>query len=116
MDPKKAVQPGTLARLETLDVLGRLHGYDVARRIEQISGDRPFVNQGTLYPVLLRLGQEDAMVSDGGPSENSRQARFYRLTRTRRKLLQIEKQDWEKTAAVIARLFQVKAVKAEDLA
>ena len=83
MKTKKDVQPGTLALmvLKTLDVLGPLHGYGVARRIEQISGDLLFVNQGTLYPVLLRLEQEGAVESDWGPSENNRRARFYRLTR-----------------------------------
>src|SRR4029077_8602124 len=80
---KMDVQQGTLALmvLKTLDVLGRLHGYGVARRIEQISGDLLSVNQGTLYPVLLRLEQEGAVASDWGPSENNRRARFYRLTR-----------------------------------
>jgi PadR family transcriptional regulator, regulatory protein PadR len=115
MKPKKDVQPGTLALmvLKTLDVLGPLHGYGIARRIEQISGDRLFVNQGTLYPVLLRLEQEGAVESDWGPSENNRRARFYRLTRAGHKLLETEKQDWEQTAAIIARFFEVKA---EDLA
>ncbi len=115
MRPKKEVQPGTLALmvLKTLDVLGPLHGYGIARRIEQISGDRLFVNQGTLYPVLLRLEQEGAVESDWGPSENNRRARFYRLTRAGHKLLETEKRDWEQTASIIARFFEVKA---EDLA
>ena len=83
MKTKKDVQPGTLAMmvLKTLDVMGELHGYSIARRIEQISGDILFVNQGTLYPVLLRLEQEGAIASEWGPSENNRRARFYRLTR-----------------------------------
>jgi PadR family transcriptional regulator, regulatory protein PadR len=85
----------------------------IARRIEQISGDRLLVNQGTLYPVLLRLEQEGAVESDWGPSENNRRARFYRLTRAGHKLLATEKGDWERTAAIIARFFEVKA---EDLA
>jgi transcriptional regulator len=115
MKTKKDVQPGTLALmvLKTLDVIGPLHGYGIARRIEQISGDKLFVNQGTLYPVLLRLEQEGAVESDWGPSENNRRARFYRLTRAGHKLLETEKQDWEQTAAIIARFFEVKA---EDLA
>ena len=85
MKTKKDVQPGTLALmvLKTLDVMGELHGYGIARRIEQISGDILFVNQGTLYPVLLRLEQEGAIASEWGPSENNRRARFYRLTRVR---------------------------------
>ena len=78
------VRQGTLALmvLKTLDVLGPLHGYGIARRIEQISGDILTVNQGTLYPVLLRLEQEGSIASEWGVSENNRRARFYRLTRT----------------------------------
>lgn len=115
MKGKKDVQQGTLALmvLKTIDVLGPLHGYAIARRIEQISGDLLSVNQGTLYPVLLRLEQEGAIASDWATSENNRRARFYRLTRAGRKLLETEKQDWEETAAIIARFFEVKA---EDLA
>ena len=99
--------------LKTLEVLGPLHGYGVARRIEQISGDLLAVNQGTLYPVLLKLEQEGAITSAWGPSENNRRARFYQLTRTGRKLLATEKRDWEQTAAIIARFLEVKA---QDLA
>jgi len=115
MKPKKDVQPGTLALmvLKTLDVLGPLHGYGIARRIEQISGDKLFVNQGTLYPVLLRLEQEGFVLSDWAPTENNRRARFYRLTRAGHKLLDAEKRDWGQTSAIIARFFEVKA---EDLA
>jgi transcriptional regulator len=115
MKPKKDVQPGTLALmvLKTLDVLGPLHGYGIARRIEQISNDQLFVNQGTLYPVLLRLEQEGAVASDWRPSENNRRARFYRLTRAGHKLLKTETLNWEQTAAIIARFFEVKA---EELA
>ena len=78
---KREVQQGTLALmvLKTLDVLGPLHGYGIARRIEQISGDLLAVNQGTLYPVLLKLEQEGAIASEWGTSENNRRARFYRL-------------------------------------
>jgi PadR family transcriptional regulator PadR len=112
---KRDVQQGTLALmvLKTLDVLGPLHGYGVARRIEQISGDLLSVNQGTLYPVLLRLEQEGAIRSEWGPSENNRRARFYLLTRVGHHLLEAEKRDWEQTAAIIARFFELKA---EDLA
>jgi PadR family transcriptional regulator PadR len=111
MKQKKDVQHGTLALivLKTLDVLGSLHGYGIARRIEQISGDLLSVNQGTLYPVLLRLEQKGAIASDWGPSENNRRARFYRLTREGRKLLEVERRDWEQTAAIIAHFFEVKA-------
>jgi PadR family transcriptional regulator, regulatory protein PadR len=108
---KTDVQQGTLALmvLKTLDVLGPLHGYGIARRIEQISGDLLQVNQGTLYPVLLRLEQEGAVASDWGASENNRRARFYRLTRDGRKQLQAETQEWNQTAEIIARFLNVKA-------
>src|ERR1700732_3920099 len=108
------VRQGTLALmvLKTLEVLGPLHGYGIARRIEHISGDQLALNQGTLYPVLLRLEQEGAIASEWGPSENNRRARFYRLTPAGNRLLGAEKRDWEQTAAIIARFF---AVKARDL-
>jgi len=99
--------------LKTLDVLGRLHGFGIAGRNEQISDDMLFVSQGTLYPVLLRLEQEGAVESEWGPSENNRRARFYRLTRAGRKLLDSEKRNREQTTAIIARFFEGKA---EDLA
>lgn len=114
MKHRTDVQQGTLALmiLKTLDVLGPLHGYGIARRIEQISGDVLAVNQGTLYPVLLKLEQEGAIASEWGASENNRRARFYRLTRAGRKQLQLEARGWEQTAAIIGRFFEVKA---EDL-
>jgi PadR family transcriptional regulator PadR len=114
MKDKTDVLQGTLAlmALKTLDVLGPLHGYGIARRIEQISGDLLTVNQGTLYPVLLKLEQEGSVDSEWGASENNRRARFYRLTRDGRKQLQTETRGWEQTAAIIGRFF---AVKAEDL-
>ena len=98
--------------LKTLDVLGPLHGYGIARRIEQISGDALNVNQGTLYPVLLKLEQEGAIASEWGASENNRRARFYRLTRGGRRMLEAETREWEQTAAIVARFF---AVRAENL-
>lgn len=111
MKNKTDVQQGTLPLmvLKTLDVLGPQHGYGIARRIEQISGDLLAVNQGTLYPVLLRLEQEGAIASGWGASENNRRARFYRLTRTGQRLLQAETRDWEQTTAIIGRFFQIKA-------
>ena len=114
MSKKSDVPQGTLALmvLKTLDLLGPLHGYGIARRIEQISGDLLFVNQGTLYPLLLKLEQEGAIASDWGASENNRRARFYRLTRAGHRQLQAETRDWEHTAAIIARFFDVKV---EDL-
>ena len=114
MKEKPDVLQGTLALmvLKTLDVLGPQHGWGVARRIEQISGDLLAVNQGTLYPLLLKLEHEGSIVSEWGVSENNRRARFYRLTAAGRKQLQAEARDWEQTAAIIARFFNVKA---EDL-
>lgn len=107
------VRQGTLALmvLKTLDVLGPMHGYGIARRIEQISGNLLTVNQGTLYPVLLKLEQEGSIASEWGSSENNRKARFYRLTRAGRKQLRAETHSWEQTTAIMARFF---AVKAED--
>jgi PadR family transcriptional regulator, regulatory protein PadR len=114
MKAKSDVPQGTLALmvLRTLDVLGPLHGYGIARRIEQISGDLLAVNQGTLYPVLLRLEQEGAVASDWGASENNRRARFYRLTAAGRKQLLAETRNWEQTTALVTRFFEIKA---EDL-
>ena len=111
MKQKADVLQGALALmvLKTLDVLGPQHGCGIARRIEQISGDLLAVNQGTLYPVLLKLEQERAITSEWGASENNRRARF---CREGSKQLQVETQDWEQTAAIIGRFFQVKA---EDL-
>jgi PadR family transcriptional regulator, regulatory protein PadR len=114
MKEKQDVLQGTLALmiLKTLDLLGPLHGYGIARRIEQISGDLLAVNQGTLYPLLLKLEHEGSIASQWGASENNRRARFYRLTAAGRKQLQAETREWEQNAAIIARFFKVKA---EDL-
>ncbi|MBV9156523.1 MAG: PadR family transcriptional regulator [Acidobacteriaceae bacterium] len=110
---KTDVPQGTLALmvLKTLAVLGPLHGYGIARRIEQISGDLLAVNQGTLYPVLLKLEQEGSIASQWGTSDNNRRARFYRLTRSGQKALQLETQGWQQTVGIMERFF---AVKAED--
>ena len=111
MKTKRDVQQGTLALmvLKTLDVLGPLHGYGIAQRIGQISGDLLSVNQGTLYPLLLRLEQEGAIASEWGASENNRRARFYRLTSVGRKQLRAEARDWEQTTALIERFMTLKA-------
>jgi PadR family transcriptional regulator PadR len=111
MPGKSDVPQGTLALmvLKTLNLLGPLHGYGIARRIEQISGDLLAVNQGTLYPLLLKLEQEGAIASDWGASENNRRARFYRLTKAGHKQLQAETRDWQQTAAIIGRFFDAKA-------
>ncbi len=90
-------------------MLGPLHGYGIARRIEQISGDLLAVNQGTLYPVLLRLEQEGAIESDWGTSENNRRARYYRLTRGGRRQLLEEVRDWRQTTEIVARFLTAKA-------
>jgi PadR family transcriptional regulator, regulatory protein PadR len=102
---KTDVWQGTLALmiLKTLQMLGPLHGYGIARRIEQTSGDRLSVNYGTLYPALLKLEQEGYIVSEWGVSENNRRAKFYRLTRAGRKQLEKEAREWAKTTAILAR-------------
>ena len=107
MKEKPDVLQGTLALmvLKTLDVLGPQHGWGIARRIEQISGDLLAVNQGTLYPLLLRLENEGSIASEWGASENNRRARFYRLTAAGRRQLQAEAREWDQTTAIIARFF-----------
>jgi transcriptional regulator len=104
---KKDVWQGTLALmvLKTLESLGATHGYSIARRIEQISGDTLNVNYGTLYPALLRLEQEGYISSEWGVSDNNRKAKYYALTRAGRKHLQSETREWEETAAIMARFF-----------
>ena len=110
MKDETDVQQGTLAlmALKTLEVLGPLHGYAIARRIEQISGDLLTLNQGTLYPVLLKLEQEGSIKSEWGVSANKRKARFYSLTGAGHKRLQAETHGWEQTAAIMGRFFALK--------
>ena len=102
---KKDVWQGTLALmvLKTLELLGPLHGYGIARRIEQTSGDLLSVNYGTLYPSLLKLEQEGYISSEWGVSDNNRRAKYYKLTRAGRKQLEREARDWEQTTAILAR-------------
>jgi PadR family transcriptional regulator PadR len=102
---KTDVWQGTLALmiLKTLEALGPQHGYGIARRIEQTSGNQLLVNYGTLYPALLKLEQEGYVSSEWGVSENNRRAKFYRLTRAGRKQVQREARDWEQTTAILAR-------------
>ena len=97
VDGKKDVWQGTLALmvLKTLETIGPLHGYGIARRIEQTSGDLLSVNYGTLYPALLKLEQEGYIASEWGVSDNNRKAKYYKLTRAGRKQLASEAQDWE---------------------
>lgn len=99
------VWQGTLALmvLKTLEVLGPLHGYGIARRIEQTSGDKLSLNYGTIYPALLRLEQEGYIASEWGVSENNRKAKFYRLTRAGRKRVEAAAKEWERTTEILAR-------------
>jgi PadR family transcriptional regulator PadR len=105
MGHKKDVWQGTLALmvLKTLQALGPLHGYGIARRIEQTSGDLLAVNYGTLYPALLKLEQEGYISSEWGTSDNNRKAKYYKLTRAGHKQLQKEARDWEQTTEILAR-------------
>ena len=102
---KTDVLQGTLILLvlRTLEALGPLHGYGIARRIEQISGDLLHLNQGTLYPALLRMEQEGWISGKWGASEKNRQAKFYSLTAAGRKQLAQETGDWQRMAATIER-------------
>jgi len=105
MGEGKEVRQGTLALmvLKTLESMGSLHGYGIARRIEQTSGDLLSVNYGTLYPALLKLEQEGYIGSEWGVSENNRRARYYRLTRAGKKQVERETREWNETAAIVAR-------------
>ena len=104
MADKLDVQQGTLALmiLKTLQVLGPLHGYGVARRIEETSNHRLSLNYGTLYPALLKLEQEGHIAGEWRQSENNRRAKYYALTAAGRKRLAREARDWHKTADLIA--------------
>src|ERR1700687_6116079 len=105
MAERADVWQGTLALmvLKTLQALGPLHGYGIARRIEQTSGDLLAVNYGTLYPALLKLEQEGYISSGGGTSDNNCKANYYKLTRAGRKQLDREAREWEQTTAILAR-------------
>src|SRR6202023_2435963 len=102
---KTDVLHGSLAFmvLRTLDTLGPQHGWGIARRIEQISGDALALNQGTLYPALLRLQQMGWITSKWGVSDNSRRAKFYAITRAGKKQLAAEAENWERISGIIAR-------------
>ena len=104
MPPKTDVKQGTLALmiLTTLDVLGPLHGYGIARRIEETSKNRLTLNYGTLYPALVKLEQEGFIKAEWAQSENNRRAKFYALTATGRKQLARERKEWHQTADLIA--------------
>jgi len=105
---KSELLQGTLDLLvlKTLDTLGPLHGFGIARRIEQVSGEALQMNQGTLYPALVRLEQRGWISSSWGVSKNNRRARFYTLTKAGKKQLEKEVRDWHQTAAIIARVLE----------
>jgi transcriptional regulator len=92
--------------LKTLEGLGPLHGYGIARRIEQVSEGVLTLNQGTIYPALLRLQQKGWIKAEWGSSENNRRAKYYSLTRSGRKQLETETKDWERISAIIARMLE----------
>jgi len=102
---KADVWQGTLALmiLKTLESMGALHGYGIARRIEQTSDDLLSVNYGTLYPALLKLEQEGYIGSEWGVSDNNRKAKFYKLTRAGKKQLERETRDWRQTQEILAK-------------
>ena len=108
MGDKKDVWQGTLTLmvLKTLEALGPLHGYGIARRIEQTSGDLLYVNYGTLYPALLKLEQEGYIASEWGVSDNNRKAKYYKLTRAGGKQLEREARDWQQTTAILAHFLE----------
>jgi len=110
MPTKLEVQQGTLALLilKTLEGLGRLHGYGIARRIEEVSKNRLTLNYGTLYPALLKLEQEGFIAAEWRQSENNRRAKYYALTAAGRKQLARETREWQQTADLIAAFFAPK--------
>src|SRR5258708_4482181 len=105
-DPKTDALQGTLDLmvLKTLEAMGPMHGYGIARRLEQVSEDLLQLNQGTLYPALLRLQQKHWISSSWGVSDNNRRAKFYTISRSGRKQLALEARNWERISAVIGRL------------
>ena len=107
-DPKSDVLQGTLDLmvLKTLHAMGPLHGYGIARRIEQMSEGALYLNQGTIYPALLRLQQRGWISSEWGASENNRKAKFYSITRRGRRQLEAETENWERISAVIGRVLR----------
>ncbi|MGB6131672.1 MAG: PadR family transcriptional regulator [Acidobacteriaceae bacterium] len=108
MADKADVWQGTLALmvLKTLETMGPQHGYGIARRIEQTSGNALALNYGTLYPALLKLEQEGAIASEWGMSDNNRRAKYYRLTRPGRKQLERATREWEQATAIVARFLE----------
>src|SRR5215470_1817028 len=108
MGNRSEVPYGTLDLmvLKTLDAMGPLHGYGIARRIEQVAEGSLELNQGTIYPALLRLEQKGWITSEWGASENNRRARFYEITRAGKKQLAAETESWQRTVAIVTRLLE----------
>jgi PadR family transcriptional regulator, regulatory protein PadR len=109
--PDADVPYGTLDLmvLKTLEAMGPLHGYGIARRIEQAARGMLALNQGTIYPALLRLEQKGWITSQYGTSENNRRARFYEITRAGKKQLAIETESWERTVAIMSNMLEDKS-------
>lgn len=110
--PKADIPYGTLDLLvlKTLETMGPMHGFGIARRIEQVSENLLHLNQGSIYPALLRLEQKGWIRTDWGASDNNRRAKFYSLTRVGKKQLQNEVENWERTAALVARFLEAKGI------
>ena len=105
MDQKTEIFQGTLSLmiLKTLDSMGSVHGYGIARRIEQISGNLLSINYGTIYPALLKLEQEGCISSEWGVSDNNRKAKYYKITRSGRKKILESARGWDQTKAILDR-------------
>ena len=105
MADRSDVKQGTLSLmvLKTLEAMGPLHGYGIARRIEQTSGQLLAINYGTLYPALLKLEQEGDVEAEWGVSDNNRRAKYYRLTRAGRRRIEQETREWQRTSAILGR-------------
>ena len=116
MEAKPEVPYGTLELLilRTLETMGALHGFGLARRIEQISESLVHLNQGSIYPALLRLQQKGWVDTEWGISENGRKAKFYSLTLEGRKQLQVEVENWQRTTALVAKFFEAGACEADS--
>src|SRR3569833_2988757 len=113
MSPKNNDWQGTLVImvLKTLEAMGALHGYGIARRIEQTSGDLIALNYGTLYPALLKLEQEGFIAGEWGVSENGRRAKYYRLTRAGKREVERAERDWLQTTEILARFLAPQKVR-----
>lgn len=116
MTKKTDVWQGTLALmvLKTLESMGPIHGYGIARRIEQTSGDRLMLNYGTLYPALLKLEQEGFISSEWGVSDNNRKAKFYQLTRAGKRQVEKEAREWAEATEIIARFLTAQPLAGEE--